>query len=159
MLCVTITIVYSFFSCKISSSIFAVAIGARSVDAGRALPMRVIFEIEQRGVARVCYEIDGAAIAAVTAIPTTAGTAVLVADATAVGTNSTAGDFATAVGFSSSATGIASTAVGIVADAAGDYATASKPLRWMIDSNRSAGPPGRFLPRSQSETRFFETLR
>lgn len=40
-----------------------------------------------------------------------------------------------------------------------DHATASRPLRWMIESNLSAGPPGRFFPRSQSETRFFETLR
>lgn len=39
------------------------------------------------------------------------------------------------------------------------YATASSPLLWMIDSSRSAGPPGFFAPRSQSETRFFDTLR
>lgn len=38
-------------------------------------------------------------------------------------------------------------------------ATASSPLRWIIESNLSAGPPGRFFPRSQSDTRFFETLR
>lgn len=39
------------------------------------------------------------------------------------------------------------------------YATASSPLRWMIERSRSAGPPGFFAPRSQSETRFFDTLR
>lgn len=39
------------------------------------------------------------------------------------------------------------------------YATASSPLRWMTERSRSAGPPGFFAPRSQSETRFFETLR
>lgn len=39
------------------------------------------------------------------------------------------------------------------------YATASSPLRWMIESSLSAGPPGRFFPRSQSDTRFFDTLR
>lgn len=38
-------------------------------------------------------------------------------------------------------------------------ATASSPLRWIIESSRSAGPPGFFAPRSQSETRFFDTLR
>jgi hypothetical protein len=39
------------------------------------------------------------------------------------------------------------------------YATASSPLRWMTERSRSAGPPGFFAPRSQSETRFFDTLR
>ncbi len=39
------------------------------------------------------------------------------------------------------------------------YATASSPLRWMIERSRSAGPPGFFAPRSQSETRFLDTLR
>jgi hypothetical protein len=41
----------------------------------------------------------------------------------------------------------------------GNYATACKPLRWMIESKRRAGPPGRFTPRSQSDTRLRETLR
>jgi len=39
------------------------------------------------------------------------------------------------------------------------YATACNPLRCMIDSKRRAGPPGRFTPRSQSDTRLRETLR
>jgi hypothetical protein len=38
-------------------------------------------------------------------------------------------------------------------------ATAWSPLRLMIDSKRSAGPPGRFTPRSQSDTRLRDTLR
>lgn len=42
---------------------------------------------------------------------------------------------------------------------ASSQATASRPLRWMIESSRSAGPPGLFFPRSQSETRFLDTLR
>ena len=39
------------------------------------------------------------------------------------------------------------------------YSTTSSPRFWITDSNRKAGPPGFFTPRSQSETRFFETLR
>ena len=39
------------------------------------------------------------------------------------------------------------------------HATAARPLRWMIESRRSAGPPGRFTSRSQSDTRLRDTLR
>lgn len=37
--------------------------------------------------------------------------------------------------------------------------TASNPLCFTMDKSLSAGPPGFFTPRSQSDTRFFETFR
>lgn len=40
-----------------------------------------------------------------------------------------------------------------------NQAMAARPFRCTTVSSRNAGPPGFFTPRSQSDTRFFETLR